>query len=199
MDRAAKSSIECPKFKDINGKTYVDDEHILNFWSESPPTIPQWFADKTCLKICVAAGDGWDNGQLTDIERLPQYDIYINPGTYHYSAANNLLNLQYIKDYHYQKKLICYADATYLNHLDLLATLFKNKCQFIASDDPRFSNLGPEDKYGKLLLINGGKLINYKTPKISYTGISRLPEPTDVYYECDIIAGYTICTKKHIE
>ena len=199
MDIAPKSSIECTKFEDINGKTYIDDEHILNFWSGTPLTLPEWFANKTCLKMCVAAGDGWDQLKNTDIEKLPEYDIYINSGTFNYSAANNLLNLQYIKDYHYHKKLICYADIFNQNHLDLLVVLFKNKCQFIGTDD--FSYFIKPDEIGKQLLMIGGKLMNYPVgPKLQLLGVvyrSELPTPI-ASFECKQYTHdkrHQVCTK----
>ncbi len=187
----------------------IINEHILDFTDpENPPIEPEWFKEKKCLKVCLAAGDGWYQNANTDIEKLPEYDIYASIG----ESGLECLNLQYILDYHHHQKLICYLNASESNQLDAFATMFKNRCQFIATDDHRVY-IRP-DIYGLTLLAIGGKLIDYdketdedyskRTGKASGStvaavrGTSTLPEPEGVKFNRTPYKHSTriyICTK----
>ncbi len=192
-----------PFIIEASGK--IVNEHILDFTDlENQPIEPEWFKDKKCLKVCVAAGDGWARLENTDIERLPEFDIYIC--MYNISGEPNThLNIQYILDNYYHQKLICYLDTIDSRQLDVFAEMFKNRCQFIASD---YSILYIRpDIYGLTLLSIGGKLIDYKQRVSTVTnpsgappikGVSTLTPPEGVKFD---VKQYThkstwnICTK----
>ncbi len=148
--------------ENINGEDEVRglvNEHIIDFRYESNPTFPDWFPKKNCLNVCIGAGDGYDYRNLTDIQKLPKYDIYIcgmNPPTV-------LLNLQFILDHFPRQKLIICMDIYNDADKNKLLNMLRNRCQFIASDISA-PQLAP-DHFAKELLMQGGQMINYmQTP-----------------------------------
>ena len=49
--------------------------NVVDFTKDRIPTIPQWLQNKPNLRLILWAGDSF-HGNILDVERLPNYDIY---------------------------------------------------------------------------------------------------------------------------
>jgi len=105
------------------------------------------------LKMCLWAGDCVHDG-ITDIERLPNFDIYLCYG-YPYTLQNNLDYLNNRIKY----GLICVIDVENKNQMAFFTELFKGRFSIIDSD---YNGNTPTLELGiyNRLLVQNGKAYN---------------------------------------
>lgn len=99
---------------------------MLNFKQNHILEIPTWLLNKDA-SLMLWAGDCVHNG-ITDVDRLPGYDVYLCYGFDGLDAnVNTIVNNS-------QEKLICVIDIHDEQQLNSFVKLFKNKFQTINSD-----------------------------------------------------------------
>jgi hypothetical protein len=89
--------------------------------------IPKWLADKADASLMLWAGD-CVHGGVTDVERLPNYDVYL---CYGFDGLDANLNVNRGSE---KPFCICVIDIHDNNQLNCFIDLFQNKFQTINSD-----------------------------------------------------------------
>jgi hypothetical protein len=103
---------------------------MLNFKTCTEyPSMPEELRGRTDLRLMLWAGDCYNKG-VTDVERLPGYDIYLCYGLYNTHLDKNV-------DYLKSRSLpgcICVIDVNSDTQMDIFIQLFRNSISWIDSD-----------------------------------------------------------------
>lgn len=130
-------------------------KRTMNFILDNPVVIDAELADRSDLKMVLWAGDCVHN-EITDIERLPNFDVYLCFGFSQTLPANI--------DYIYNRSkpgIICIIDVSNEGLMDNFVNIFRGKFSVIDSD---YNGNTPtlQRKYYDALLSNEGKAFNIK-------------------------------------
>jgi len=120
---------------------------MLNFKQDRiPQEIPPWLINKPDASLMLWAGDCVHDG-VTDIERLPGYDVYLCCGFDGLAANINVSKAR--------PTCICIIDVHDQEQLNSFTELFQNKFQTINSDYHGNTPKLPMQAYCDLLKVGG--------------------------------------------
>ena len=128
-------------------------KRTMNFTLYTPSEITPELAGRSHLKMVLWAGDCVHDG-ITDIERLPDFDVYLCFGFSQTLGAN--------VDYIYNRSrpgIICIIDACVKEQMDRFIEVFRGKFSVIDSDYNGNTPTLPREYY-HALLSNEGKAFN---------------------------------------
>ena len=134
------------------------NEHVLNFHTDSSPTIPEWFPARS-LSLIVGAGD-LDHGGVLNVKAFADFDVFLcnawdNNGSYQ-------RNIEYLQENFYHQKLICVLDMENEKQRERFVTLFSDKFHLIdghGGHTPHFSCCDLQ----RLLVVQGKAMNIYET------------------------------------
>jgi hypothetical protein len=116
----------------------LPNEHILNFYSATPPVVPSWLVGND-LKIMMGAGDLKQGGVL-NVNFFRDYNVFFcEPWD---DAGSLRQNVEVLLREHNHEKVICFIDINNMNQIELFTTLFAGRFGLIDGFDnhtPHFS------------------------------------------------------------
>ena len=118
--------------------------------------LPDWLQGSKSLKLILWAGDMKRN-DLTDAQRLSEYDIYLCAGYCQHLESN----VSYIEAHHKDSKAIIMIDIHNDEHMANFCELFADKFSVIASDYNGNTPIFPIDAYSRIL-APGGQAYNIR-------------------------------------
>jgi len=127
----------------------------MNFTLDNPVEIVPELAGRSDLRMVLWAGDCIHN-EITDIERLPNFDVYLCFGFSQTLGANI--------DYIYNRSrpgIICIIDASAKEQMNRFIEVFRGKFSLIDSDYNGNTPTLPREYYDALL-SDDGKAFNIK-------------------------------------
>lgn len=130
-------------------------KRTMNFTLDTPSEIVSELAGRTDLRMVLWAGDCVHDG-VTDIQRLPDFDVYLCFGFSQTLGAN--------VDYIYNRSkpgIICIIDASAKEQMYRFIQLFRGRFLVIDSDYNGNTPTLPREYYNALL-SNEGKAFNIK-------------------------------------
>jgi hypothetical protein len=147
-------------------------DHIIDFNTSVNMDALRGLPEK--LKMVLWAGDCVHNG-ITDIERLPNFDIYLCYG-YPYTLQDNL---DYINK-RGKNGLICVLDIENKNQMNFFTELFKGRFSIIDSD---YNGNTPtlEIQFYHRLLAPGGKAYNIRGINGCYTHLTDAQNLVEIF------------------
>ena len=120
--------------------------NVVDFTKDNIPTIPQWLQNKPNLRIILWAGDSF-HGDILDVERLPNYDIYF--------CFNTMGKLKENDDFISNRiNPGCICICNYQNMDDFLS-IFGNRFSVVDSDYYGGTPTLPLESYFRLLQVGG--------------------------------------------
>jgi hypothetical protein len=141
-------------------------ERTMNFILGNPSKIVPELEGRTDLRMVLWAGDCVHN-EITDIERLPNFDVYLCMGFIQTLQAN----VDYMYNNRSKSGVICIIDVTNKEQITRFVDIFKGRFSVIDSDYNGNTPTLPREYY-HILLSNEGKAFNIK-------GINGCVLPTD--------------------
>ena len=132
----------------------LPNEHILNFYSATPPVVPSWLVGND-LKIIMGAGDLDQDGVL-NVDFFRDYNVFFcQPWD---EAGSLRRNVEALLREHNHQKVICFIDINNMNQIELFTTLFAGRFGLIdgfGGHTPHFPLPVIEN-----LLRTGGEAVN---------------------------------------
>ena len=120
--------------------------NVIDFTKDSISSIPQWLQNKHNLRLILWAGDSC-HGDVLDVERLPNYDIY-----FCYNTAGKLKENDAFISTHKIHSCICICDY---QNMDTFLSIFGNRFSVVDSDYYGNTPTLPLKSYSKLLQLGG--------------------------------------------
>ena len=141
--------------------------NVIDFTKNSTPNIPQWLQNKPNLRLILWAGDSC-HGDVLDVERLCNYDIYFCNNT----AGKLKENDTFIST---RKNLSCICICDY-QYMDTFLSIFGNRFSVVDSDYYGNTPTLPLKSYSRLLQpggisyhikgINGCRFLSYELSNV---------------------------------
>ena len=147
----------------------LPDEHVLNFYLETPPVVPVWLAGNN-LKIILGAGDLDQDPERLNVDFFKEYDVFFCRPLDHDGSLRRNVNALITRYKH--QKVICFIDIHDSKQLEVFTTLFTGRFGLIdgyGGHTPHF----PLPNIERLLCV-GGEAVN-------------VDEQSDTYYSEDDI------------
>lgn len=172
---------------EFNNEPLTLQMSVIDFTNQ--PRIPKWLLNRNPLRLILWAGDGFH--QISDVERLPAFDMYLCQGY----PQNLQANIDYIEANNL-KKTICIINALDPMQMSLFCGIFKNRFSHIDSD--YIGNTPTLDpKYYNMLLAPGGEAHHIR-------GINSAQFPTEDFYNAlelfaPVLPPYMNARRKWIE
>lgn len=143
----------------------------MNFILDPQVKLVSELEGRTDLKMVLWAGD-CVNDEITDIERLPNFDVYFCFGFVHTLQAN----VDYIYNNRTKPGVICIIDVSNKSLMDNFVEIFRERFSVIDSDYHGNTPTLPREYYDALL-SNEGKAFNMK-------GINGCSFPVEDFQNC---------------
>ena len=131
-------------------------KRTMNFILDNPSCIVSELEGRTDLRMVLWAGDCVHN-QITDIERLPNFDVYVCMGFIETLQAN----LDYMYNNRSKPGVICILDVSNKEQMSRFVELFRGRFSVIDSDYNGNTPTLPREYYDALL-SSEGKAFNMK-------------------------------------
>lgn len=131
-------------------------KRTMNFILDNPLAIIPELEGRTDLRMVLWAGD-CVHDEITDIERLPNFDVYLCMGFIQTLQAN----LDYMYNNRSKSGVICVIDAENKEQMDRFVELFRGRFSVIDSDYNGNTPTLPREYYDSLL-SDDGKAFNIK-------------------------------------
>ena len=131
-------------------------KRTMNFILDNPVEIVPELARRSDLRMVLWAGDCVHN-EITDIERLPNFDVYLCMGFIQTLQAN----VNYIYNNRSKPGVICIIDASEKQQMDRFIKLFRGRFSVIDSDYHGNTPTLPREYYD-VLLSDEGKAFNIR-------------------------------------
>jgi hypothetical protein len=124
-------------------------KRTMNFILDNPRIIPE-LEGRTDLRMVLWAGD-CVHDEITDIERLPNFDVYLCMGFINTLQAN----VDYMYNNRSKSGVICIIDVFVKEQMDRFVELFRGRFSVIDTDYNGNTPTLPREYYDALLSENG--------------------------------------------